>query len=536
MPSGSLRRVFTLLTTLVLVGCGAGTAGDAPSPDAELSNGVVSTESGVVRGQVAPDHVLFQGIPYAAAPVGELRFQPPAPAPAWDGMRDATKPGPRCIQDASQNPDLRRGMSEDCLSVNVWTPTAAAGLPVMVWIHGGSFVSGSADLYNAQWLATKGRMVVVTVNYRLGSLGFLAHPALGPPGQLGNYGLADQQAALRWVHNNIEGFGGDPAKVTVAGESAGGMSVCDHLVAPDSAGLFRAAIIMSGPCQAQLALAAGREHSLAYAAAVGCPDPATALRCLRELPATALEPPLWYYQIGADGLSGPLTGTSMLPVDPMQSFANGQTARVPVLIGSTRDEFTLFVAFQYLKYGREYSAAEYPGLLTDTFGADAPAVGQRYPLDNYGGSVSLAYAAAVTDGDFACVAEQMATDFAAAGAPVYAYEFTDRTAPAPEPLTQLPFAAGASHSLELRYLFDVGGAPALDAVQQRLSDQMIGYFSQFVATGAPAAPDAPEWPKFDGEGFDGGEAPRMSFDTDGSRISTGFDQEHQCEFWAGLAR
>jgi para-nitrobenzyl esterase len=534
VPSGSVRRLLALLAVpvLVLSGCGDSNAGDAPapSPDAALSSGVVRTEAGAVRGQVAPEYVLFQGIPYAAPPVGELRFEPPAPVPAWDGMRDATKPGPRCVQDASQNPDMRDGMSEDCLSVNVWTPAAAAGLPVMVWIHGGSFTSGSAELYNAQWLATKGRMVVVTVNYRLGSLGFLAHPGFGPPEQVGNYGLADQQAALRWVRDNIEGFGGDPAKVTVSGESAGGMSVCDHLVAPESEGLFRAAIIMSGPCQAQLDATAGRDNSLDYATAVGCPDPGTAPRCLRDLPATALEPPLWYYQIGADGLSGPLTGTDALPVDPMQSFAKGEAAQVPVLIGSTRDEFTLFVALQYLKYGRESSPDEYPGLLADTFGADAQAVGERYPLTNYGGSVSLAYSAAVTDGDFACVADQMAHDFAAGDAPVYAYEFTDRTAPAPEPLTQLPFPAGASHSLELRYLFDVGGAPALDPVQQKLSDQMIGYFSEFVATGAPSAPDAPEWPEFDGEA----DGARMSFDADGSRIGSGFDQEHQCAFWAGL--
>lgn len=522
---------------LLLAVCGCGSGGgastDAPalSPDVALSSGVVRTESGSVRGQVAPDHLLFQGIPYAAPPVGELRWQPPAPVAPWEGMRDATKAGARCIQDASQNPGLRDGMSEDCLSLNVWTPTAAVGLPVMVWIHGGSFVSGSADLYNAQLLATQGRMIVVTVNYRLGSLGFLAHPALGAGDELGNYGLADQQAALRWVRDNIEGFGGDPAKVTVAGESAGGMAVCDHLVAPDSAGLFRAAIIMSGPCQAQLDLAAGRQPSLDYAAAVGCPDPATAAGCLRSLPSTVLEAPLWYFQIGADGLSGPLTGTAQLPVDPMRAFSARTAAQVPMLIGTTRDEFTLFVAFQYLKYGRESTAAEYPELLAETFGAGAAAVGERYPLAEYGGSVSLAYAAAVTDGDFACVGDRMADDLAAAGAPVYAYEFTDRTAPGPEPLRHLPFPVGASHSLELNYLFDIGSAPQLDPTQQKLSDQMIAYFSEFVRTGVPAAPGAPEWPE-----FDGADAARMSFDADGSRVATGFDQEHRCAFWAGLDR
>ncbi|MET0900227.1 MAG: carboxylesterase family protein [Mycobacterium sp.] len=517
---------------IALCGCGRGdTAAEsqAPSPDVRLSTGVVHTEAGPVRGQVASDHVLFQAIPYAAPPVGELRWQPPAPSAAWEGMRDATKSGPRCIQDTAGNPGSGRGTSEDCLTLNVWAPTAAAGLPVMVWIHGGAFLTGSAELYNAQWLATQGRMIVVTVNYRLGSLGFLAHPSFGPPDRLGNYGLADQQAALRWVRDNIEGFGGDPAKVTVAGESAGAMSVCDHLVAPESAGLFRAAIVMSGPCQAQLEVGAARKPSLDYAASLGCPDPATAVRCLRDLPAAALTKPLFYYQIGADGLSGPLTRTATLPVDPVQAIHSGLESPVPVLMGTNRDEFTLFVALQHFTYGRESTVDEYPELLADTFGADADAVAQRYPVDNYGGSVSLAYAAAVTDGAFACVADRMGRDLVAAGAPVYAYEFTDRTAPAPEPFRQLPFPVGASHSLELQYLFDVGGRPPLDGPQRRLGDQMIAYFSQFVSTGVPVAPDAPDWPRFDADG-----SPRMSFDADGSRVRTDFDREHQCAFWAAL--
>ena len=157
-------------------------------------------------------------------------------------MRDATKPGLRCPQDTHSDPDYGRPTGEDCLNLNVWTPhgaTPADPRPVLVWIHGGGFLNGSADIYDARWMATRGDIVVVTVNYRLGTLGFLAHPALGGGGDVGNYGLADQQAALRWVHDNIADFGGDPAKVTIAGESAGAMSVCDHLVSPQSAGLFR---------------------------------------------------------------------------------------------------------------------------------------------------------------------------------------------------------------------------------------------------------------------------------------------------------
>jgi para-nitrobenzyl esterase len=393
---------------------------------------------------------------------------------------------------------------------------------VMVWIHGGAFINGTAGIYDSRRLAARGDMIVVTVNYRLGAMGFLAHPALGPAGDVGNYGLADQQAALRWVRDNIGKFGGDPGKVTLAGESAGGMSVCDHLVAPESAGLFRAAIIQSAPCQAQLELPAAEKNSLEYAAELGCGDLQSAAQCLRALPAGKLREPVWYFKIGANALSGPVTKTKALPVDPIAAIADGHAARVPVMIGSNRDEFTLFVALQYLQLGREYTTAQYPQLLAETFGANAAAVEAHYPLQNYG-SVPLAYSAAVTDGVFACVADRMA-DAMARTQPVYAYEFNDRDAPTADTMRKLPFPVGASHSLELPYLFDVGGAPPLNPAQQALSDQMIDDWAHFVRTGEPG----PQWPAF------GPDKKRLSFQPDGSRVSTDFDVAHQCAFWASL--
>ena len=276
---------------VLIAGCGRG---ETATIDVPADPGVVQTKSGSVRGQVAPDHRLFSGIPYAAPPVGPMRWQPPQPAAEWSGFLDATRPGPRCIQDVSNDVD-RSETSEDCLTLNVWTPPPSGeARPVMVWIHGGSFINGSGDIYDAQWLASRGDMLVVTINYRLGALGFLAHPALGPAGDVGNYGLADQQAALRWVHDNISAFGGDPDKVTIAGESAGGMAVCDHLVAPASAGLFSAAIIQSGPCQAQYDLPAAERTSEKYAEDVGCGDHATAAACLRALPPERLRGRCWY--------------------------------------------------------------------------------------------------------------------------------------------------------------------------------------------------------------------------------------------------
>ena len=180
---------------------------------------------------------MFAGIPYAAPPVGPAALPAARTCAGLDGIRDATKPGPRCIQDPGADPEFGKQSDEDCLSLNVWTPAMTGSpRPVMVWIHGGSFTGGSGKIYDGRWLVSRGDIIVVTINYRLGTLGFLAHPALGPPGDVGNYGLQDQQAALRWVRDNIANFGGDPGKVTVAGESAGGMSVCDHLVAPGSTG------------------------------------------------------------------------------------------------------------------------------------------------------------------------------------------------------------------------------------------------------------------------------------------------------------
>jgi len=500
-------------------------------PQAQRDPALAPTATGTVRGVVKSDHRFFAGIPYAAPPVGPLRFHPPAPAKAWTGVRDATDPGPRCIQDPRGDPEFGRQSDEDCLTLNVWTPASTGSpRPVMVWIHGGSFTGGSGNIYDARSLVMRGDIVVVTINYRLGTLGFLAHPALGPPGEVGNYGLQDQQAALRWVRDNIANFGGDPDKVTVAGESAGGMSVCDHLIAPGSKGLFRAAIIQSAPCQAQADLPKAEQSSIEYAARAGCGDPKTAADCLRSLPVDKLRKPVTFYNIGQNALPGPVTGTAVLPVNPVTAIAEDDAARVPVLMGTNRDEFTLFVALQYLRDGKNFTAEQYPDLLRETFGANAVAVGERYPLSDYDNNVPVAYAATVTDGMFACVNERMSEDLARDG-PVFAYEFNDRDAPAPEPMRTLPFPVGASHSLELRFLFEVGGAPPMDAAQQALSDQMIDYWSQFIATAVPRANGQPGWPVL---GVDKTGQPRMSLQPDGSRVVTTFGESHQCPFWASL--
>jgi para-nitrobenzyl esterase len=526
------------MTVLLVAACGQ----DAvvrprkaePAYAGPLDAGVVRTALGSVRGQVASDYRVFQAIPYAAPPVGPLRWQLPRPAARWSGMFDATKAGPQCMQDTGLKPGMGKPTSENCLTLNVWTPPGGQHgekRPVMVWIHGGGFVNGSGDIYHSRWLAARGHVVVVTINYRLGALGFLAHPSLGPPGTVGNYGLADQQAALRWVRDNIAAFGGDPKKVTIAGESAGGMSVCDHLIAPGSAGLFRAAIIQSAPCQAQADVELGQRRSVDYAITAGCRNPVTTARCLRALPATRLERPPWYYFLGdSDALSGPVTGTPALPDNPTAGFAADRAARVPVLMGVNHDEFTLFAALRASRLKRGVSPEEYPRLLSDIFGADGARVLAHYPADRYGGDVSLAYSAAATDGVFACTANRLA-DSLSRNAPVYAYEFDDMHAPEPDFMRHAPFPVGASHSLELRYLFSMGGAPPLDAAQQILSDQMMSYWSHFVTNVAPKTAGLPDWPARDGN-------PDhhfwMSLRPGGSQVGTDFGAAHQCPFWSTL--
>lgn len=518
-----IRRLTALLAALLLAGC------TNPAPVAAPADPLVAmTSFGPVRGTGEDGFRLFQGVPYASAP----RWQPPVSPAPWTAVRDATRPGPRCIQDVRVDPDYGLATSEDCLNLSVWTPDGATRenpRPVMVWVHGGGFLNGSSDIYNARSLTTRGDIVVVTINYRLGALGFLAHPALAAPGEdPGNYGLADQQAALRWVRANIAAFGGDPDRVTIAGESAGAMSVCDHLVAPESAGLFRAAIMQSGPCQAQIDVAAGERISRDYAAGIGCGEqqPAETRRCLFALPVDRLRGGPAYFRIGSTNLlSGPLTDTGRLPVNPLSVAAGPPTARVPVLIGSTTDEFTLFVALTYL---HQHEIEPYPVLLRKAFGVQASAVAAHYPLSRYDGSAGLAYAAAVTDGVFGCPIDTMATGLAHR-APVYAYEFNDRSAPVPEPLRHTPFAAGAGHGLELRYLFQMGGAPPLTPPQQQLSDQMLSYWSRFVTSGAPDVPDQPAWPALDPE-----RPVRMSLQPGQPSLSADFAARHQCGFWNSL--
>jgi para-nitrobenzyl esterase len=491
---------------------------------------VVRTDLGPVRGQVADGYRLFQGIPFAAPPTGKLRWRPPQPARAWKGVYDATSPSEQC----AQLPAPYGGptsYAEDCLYLNVTTPDSARKrrLPVMVWVHGGGNVTGAGDIYNAAKLATDGDVVVVTVNYRLGPFGWLAHQGLeaGADGryQTGNYGLLDQQAALRWVQRNAAAFGGDARNVTVFGESAGAQDACALLASPTAKGLFQKVIAQSYTCTAPARTEESAEdEGAALAEAVGCDkgSPAANTACLRAVPVkTLLE------TFEAKGLNvGPVAGGDhVLPLQPADAIAQGRINRVPVMHGNTLDEWRLFVS---LSFPEPITAAQYEDIVRSTYGAAADAVLARYPASAYD-DPRLALAAVQTDSNevlSSCAHQDAFRQLKRAGVPVYAYQFADRTAP---PILDVPgFDEGAMHASELTYLFP-GLLGELNPRQERLSDAMVGYWTSFAHDGRPQARHAPQWPRFRSAGDVLYLAPG-----NGGIHPTDTEKSANCAFWSSV--
>lgn len=500
-----LTGIPLLASALVL----AGAAPVAAQPRPPDPPAVVRTDLGPVRGQVQSGHRLFQGIPYAAPPTGDLRWRPPQPARPWTGTYDATFPRSQCAQLAPPYGGETTYV-EDCLYLNVTTPNPNRAhrrkpLPVMVWVHGGSNTTGSGSTYNAAKLAVDGDVVVVTVNYRLGPLGWLAHPGLETGAdrgyQAGNYGLLDQQAALRWVQRNARAFGGDPRNVTLFGESAGAADSCANLVSPTAAGLFHKVIAQSFSCTTPVRTEASAEaDGTVLAEAVGCGDGSPAA-CLRAVPAKTLLETFAAKGMSAGpvaggvagGASGGATGGDrVLPLQPAQAIEQGRFNRMPVMHGNTLDEMRLFVS---LYYPRPITAAQYEAIVRSTYGADADAVLARYPAGDYA-DPRIALSTIQTDAGGAlssCLHQDAFRLLKRAGVPVYAYQFADRTAP---PLLDVPgFEEGAEHATELTFLFP-GLLGELNPAQTRLSDTMVGYWTSFAHNGKPAARQAPHWPRF----------------------------------------
>jgi len=528
--SAGVREAFaTLRRRFVVVSMACALAAAVLASAA--SAGVVPTDKGPVRGTETPAMHEYLGIPYAAPPVGEQRWRPPQPVRRWHGPRDASSFGNHCPQPAS--PFGRASTTEDCLYLNVFTPNRGPGrghtknLPVMVWIHGGGFTVGESDEYDPAKLVQKGT-VVVTLNYRLGYLGFLAHPALAAgDGSSGDYGLMDQQAALRWVQRNIAKFGGDPGDLTIFGESAGGLSVHAQLVSPLAAGLFEHAIAQSGAYALNLpSLDAAESAGRGVAVDVGCPAQTAA--CLRHAPVEAL--------LGAqpttDGTLVPNVDGNVLPQSIGPALRSGQFNRVPVIEGTTKDEFTIFAALNVEFVFGQFPPALYPlvlGILLPALGshANAAAVAAEYPVASYGNNVGRAIGAVGTDMTFACPGRQAAQALSQY-VPTYAYEFADRNAPQLfVPPASFPY--DAYHGSEIQYLFDIPnqtGAAGLNSDQERLADTMRTYWTQFGATGNPNAPQVPSWPA-----YTTANDLYMSLVPPTPRVESSFATAHHCAFW-----
>ncbi|MCG7206795.1 carboxylesterase/lipase family protein [Streptomyces arenae] len=498
----------------------------APAPRAESAGSAVTVPGpgGLVRGVGHDGYRTFEGVPYAAPPVGRLRWAPPHRPASWSGVRDAGRPASACPQQAGEVPG--GSTDEDCLYLNVTAPDDASPAhprPVIVWLHGGGFTTGAGSSYDAHRMATRGDVVVVTVNYRLGALGFLAHGAL--PGS-GTFGLADQQAALRWVRAGIGAFGGDARDVTLAGESAGGYGVCAQLASPAAAGLFDRAIIESGPCTGRpdrpfapfaVPLATARAAGADLAAKVGCGSAHDVPACLRRVPVARL-------LAAQDTGQQPAYGTPLLPLDPAAAISAGRFHHVPVLLGANHDEGNGWAA-GIIAAGNPVTPATWPDVVAAFFPApgQARAVVQEYPVHaDDGGPV---FGAVVGDADFACPTAGTGR-LLAARVPVWRYEFADEHAPPLTPGTP-PFPLGAPHASELPYLFDLGGRPrALTAAQHRLADTMIGYWTRFARTGDPNGPAAPRWPR--------GAVLSLVPDRTAPTGTTG--TRHHCAFWDALGR
>jgi len=460
----------------------------AQAPAGAFASGqtqVVKIKQGALKGTVKDGVAYTLGIPYAAPPVGDLRWKPPAAAPTWTGERDAAKAGARC-QDV-----------EDCLTINVVRPaTAKPGqkLPVMVWIHGGAYVIGtSMGAFGGDTEGTnfaKDGIVHVSLNYRLGRAGWFAHPALTKEGPTGNYGMMDQIAALKWVQANIAQFGGDPKNVTIYGESAGGISVLYLMLSPDAKGLFTKVIGESSFARHQpTPLKTAEESGLKAAVAAGVQgEDATAAAALRKLPLTAMP-----YTGGFVGRAGPILDGTYITSGIAQGFAAGRQAKVPLMLGGNSNEASLV-----RPQAAQLDAIPEPQKAAILKAFDPDNTGDKARIINDVTTVQL-----ITEPD-----RNAARLHTKAGQPAWLYYFSHVAAAGKD---KKPYGAG--HTDEIRYVFGAPTAPAtFDAADKALSDAMHGYWAAFAKTGNPGA----GWPKFDAK------ETQVEFGDDGVKVREQF--------------
>ena len=470
-----MRRI--MIVAALTAACAAGAVADTALPPVRVDAGLIAgtTRDGINR---------FFGIPFAAPPVGDLRWRAPQPVKPWDGVKDASAFGPVCRQTVDW---IKAPQSEDCLSLNIWAPAKPGKYPVMVWIHGGGFFggTGSQDGPDAGNGLVAHDVILVTINYRLGVFGFFAHPELSaesPDHSSGNQAVLDQIAALKWVKANIAAFGGDPDRVTIVGESAGGSSVVLLTVSPAAKGLFHRAISESGGIGPLPPLNDAEKRG----AAVAGEQKAAHIADLRKADAGALMKRKWNPMPNIDA--------STLPLGAAASYAAGRANPVPIITGWNSDEGQ-DLAPEGLG-GKPITAAKYQAAMTMMFGPQASAIMQAYPGHSDAEAEASAYRLS-TDMMGVSVYGWATLQVTAKTTPVYVYYFVHWPA---EPATPCGYGCKAGHGAEIRFAFD---RLALDprvwtSDDKRIADQMARYWTNFAKTGNPNGDGLPQWPSFDG--------------------------------------
>ncbi|WP_410663795.1 carboxylesterase/lipase family protein [Amycolatopsis sp. lyj-84] len=530
------KMVTALAAVVVLVMSLAGSASMAsdltraelPAPACSPGTAVV-TDDGPVCGVAGPEVRSWQGIRYGAPPVGSLRWKPPRRPAPWTEPFAATAEGNQCAQPAGAGPGSN---NEDCLNLTVRVPAKAGPGPfaVMVQIHGGGFLLWKPQ--DASRLVTAGNVISVEVNYRLGIFGFLAHEAFGA--HAGNYGLQDQQAALRWVQRNIARFGGDPHNVTIYGASAGGSSVCAHTTSPASAGLFHRGISESGEynsllgvdtvwqaqdCKAKLPTEKQAHRAGArFATAVGCGVAAEAAACLRGAPAATLLEQAGHGREPDSGTIAPIVNGTTLPMSPGEAFATGRVNDVALMHGVARDETQLPSAS---------TPADYDRLVDQQYGKHAAAVRRTYPLARFPVPAPfLAFRTIVADSNSVCPSA-LNNERLARHIPVYAYQM-DATDVPPQFFVDPTKPNGAYHIAEWLLLLPDG--VKLNPNQQVLSDQLVAQWTGFARTGDPTVDGTPRWDPYTEDN-----PVVMSLNAAGdSQLTTEIPRQHKCELWNPL--
>lgn len=540
----ALAARVVLIALIAAAPSACGGSDDAPPADPTL----VQTQQGAVKGIAANGIQQFLGIPYAASPIGALRWRPPAAAPMRSSTLLALQPGPVCLQ-AGPPPTFTPTGSEDCLFLNIFRPDAVSSTlrPVIVAIHGGGFVVGSSAFADGSSLASKNNVIVVSINYRLSALGFLAHPALTSEDLVtpasGNYGLMDQNAALTWVSQNIAAFGGDPANVTITGSSAGGLSVFTHMASSMSAGLFAKAAPQSGGfSRVQATLSQAEAAGVAFAAPWNCNGAGTnsqVAACLRALPATTtLVGSLPLPQAGTGNLAAwlPIVDGKYLTTSTSAAFSSGTFSRVPLMTGFTDDEGTFFVSAAFGQSPITDTTYQPVGIQGYLGLPDPVGVASRYPTASYA-STNQALARVYGDYRVTCGILQDSDSIASALSSsdrVYVYQFGEKTPyqDTTSLASRLPpnstITYGAFHSSDVPYWFDqMRTSPT--ALQLQLAQSMSNALASFARSGNPnTAGVFPQWQPYSA-------SQRNVFNMSHSALNASFDAygAHQCGYWYG---